>query len=96
MTTTQTNAKAAAAQLVAAPDTDQLLEMLAIAGAQLDSATTLKDRQEYRIIMQFIYDELETRHPTTIAILEQWIENDDDDRPYWQMMIDATNTATNS
>jgi hypothetical protein len=93
MTTTQeitTTARNIAAKIT----TGHLLEMTAMLGAQIASATDITERNAARLTIQWIYDELETRFPTTIPVLEQWMDADTDDRPYWQMMIDAVRQVT--
>jgi hypothetical protein len=98
MTTTQ-EITATARQIAAKASTTQLLEMVATLGAQIDSTATptpeLKAwRTNARLTIQWVYDELEARFPTSIPLLEKWIDADTDDRPYWQMMIDAVRHIT--
>ena len=98
MTTTQ-EITATARQIAAKASTTQLLEMVATLGAQMDSETATTPeiktwRTNARLTIQWVYDELETRFPTTIPLLEKWIDADTDDRPYWQMMIDAVRHVT--
>lgn len=39
------------------------------------------------------YDECERRRPEMVPMLEQWVSDDSDVRPYWQMVIELMERA---
>ena len=71
---------------VLAPATDeQLVQMIVVlANSKM---------REAKISLFAVYDECERRYPSIIETLEQWVGSDEDDRAYWEMMVEVMGQA---
>lgn len=79
------NVKNQMAAVLATASDEQLVQMIAVlANSQM---------REAKISLFAVYDECERRRPSIVETLEQWVMADDDDRPYWQMMVEVMERA---